>query len=89
VRQVIYPQYHPSLVYPPTVIQSNGHPTYFPTYATYPSFAGVPVQPPQAPGVNPQNPVEVEDPADNAATSGETERENVKVDEDTVSVESA
>lgn len=84
VRQVIIPQYTPQVYYPPTVVQSVGQPAYYPTYATVPAFGGIPVNP----AVNPENPVEVEDPADGTANV-DTEKENVKVDEDTVSVESA
>lgn len=85
VRSYYYPQYQP-VYYPQPVYQI--HPAYVPTLgglptipgiASYPSFGGVPFPAP-APGVNPQNPVEVESPADNAGIS---------VDEDTVTVESA
>lgn len=69
----VYPQYHPQF---PQVYYPAQHPIYSVHPSYIPSFGGVPL--PAAPGVNPQNPIEVESPADNQGG-----------DEDTVSVESA
>lgn len=70
VYHYVYPQY-PQVYYPAQ------HPIYSVQPAYIPSFGGYPGE---APGVNPQNPVEIESPADNQPIEG---------DEDTVSVESA
>lgn len=75
-----YPQ-APQIYYatPPPVY--NIHPSYFPTWS------GIPLP---AAGINPQNPVEIESPADNAAFEDLRQPAGASGgDEDTVSVESA
>lgn len=78
VYQPQYPVYYPTA--------PAAHPFYpvHPSYPAHPSYPWV-IQLPAggAPGVNPQNPVEVESPADNAPA------DLTQIDEDTVAVESA
>lgn len=89
VRQIAYYPQIPQIYYP-------SHPGLNPVYSIYPgiypSFAGVPGIhfPPQgfAPGVNPQNPIEVEDPADNRPNE-DLQQGQQGNDEDTVSIDSA
>lgn len=78
-----YPQYpqYPQVYYAHQPAVYSFHPSFIPTYS------GIPLPAPGAAGVNPQNPVEVEDPADNRPNDDLTQGSND--DEDTVSVESA
>lgn len=69
IPQVYYPAQHPIYTF---------QPAYYP-----PTFGGIPL--PAGPAPNPQNPVEVESPADNLPN----EEFQSNGDEDTVSVESA
>lgn len=83
-HQIYYPAQHP-VQHPIQHPVYQIHPAYAPTLGGIPAFGGVPTfggypYPQPAPGINPQNPVEVESPADNTGTSG---------DDDTVTVESA
>lgn len=83
----MYQQY-PNIYYPQQpvfAIQPVYQPAYQPAYipGLAPGAPGIPY--PGAPGVNPQNPVEVEDPADNRPNEDLTNGN----DEDTVAIDSA
>lgn len=87
----IYPQaFYPA----PQPVYTAQHPVYVgqqPVYTVYPSYVptlgGIPSGLP-APGVNPQNPVEVEDPADNTQNEN-LQQQQINGDDDTVAIESA
>lgn len=76
VPQIYYPGLNPVYSIYPGILPSFGG---FPVPYPYP---GLPVGPA---GVNPQNPVEVEDPADNQPNEDLTQGN----DEDTVAIDSA
>lgn len=79
LRQFTYYPQVPQIYYPGSVFSI--YPGTYPQFSGYPFVGGIPA----APGVNPQNPIEVEDPADNQPNEAIQQGD----DEDTVSIDSA